>query len=173
MILIRMKETRPIDIGRDPWRIIMRRAHQAMGEHWHANILPDHFTPQAKYRYRHKLRSKKYRNEKRRAAQQGRPFRKGQQPVIMGGEVDNVLTGYMKQQLEQSKTIRAFPSRVTVRMFGPRYITMNNKDSSNQPDKRREITETTIEQKKELAKVLKDSVVDQLNAYRASRTRTI
>lgn len=161
MILIRMKETRPADIGRDPWRIIMRRAHQLMGEHWHQQFLPDHFTPQAKFRYRHQLRTRGYLK------------RKPSLPdVIMGGQVDNVVTGYMMEQLKSSKAIRAYPSRVTIKMHGPRYVTMRSW-KIRQPNKAKEIATVTADQKKTLAGVLKQSVIDQIAAYRAPRTTTI
>lgn len=174
MIVIGFKitESRPQDIPRDAWRHILRTAHRIVGEHWHHDILPDHFTAKARYRYRHKLRTRKYQREKERAGTSGRPYRKGMGAVVMGGQVDNVLTGYMMDQLKSAKAIRAFPTRVTVRMFGPRYITMRPYQS-NQPDKAKEIVTTTEEQKKTLARLFEQSIVDQLNAYRAPRTTNI
>lgn len=174
MILIKttVYEKRPLDVVRDAWRDICRNAHQAMGEHWHQNILPDHFTEKARYRYRHKLRSFRYRLRKERLAAAGKPYAKGGAPILMGGKVDNVLTGYMQKQLESSKTIQAFPSRVTIKMFGPRYITMRayKKDG---PDKGKEITTVTNDQRKELAKVFQTSIDDQLASYRQQRRTEI
>lgn len=170
--LIKLVEQRPIDIGRDPWRIIMRAAHQKMGEHWHHEMLPDHFTPTARSRYRHQLRTSRYRKEKADKAARGIPFRKNQPPILMGGQIDNVLTGYMKQQLEQQRTIRAFPSRVTIRMFGPRYITMTPY-KSRQPNKSKEITMVTADQKKVLAGVLKDAIVEGIENYRKPTTTNL
>ena len=180
MILIRTKiyEERPLDVARDAWRNIMREAHADQGEHWHRTMLPDHFNERAKFRYHHQARTKGYKQSKKRAAQRGGDKRG---PVLMGGVVDNVRSGVLMRALTNVASIRAFPTRVTVTMYGPRYISMKpnrfnggrNGKGSNQPDKAKEILTTTLDQQQELAKVLDDSVTRRLNQYRAPRTITI
>jgi len=193
---VKILQTRPLDIPRDVWRNILRRGHQKVGQVWHEEILPEHFTERAKFKYRHQQRRPGYRKRKMAAAAAGRGIsRQNNTPVILGGQVDNVATGYMMGELKRQRTVRAFPTRVTITMFGPRYMSMRtftgdakraiaegwtygkgkkfSRWSGNQPDKRKEITTTTIEERKRLSQVLVDSVTEDLAAYRAPTTTTI
>jgi hypothetical protein len=193
---VKLVSSRPLDIPRDVWRAILRKGHQDVGDAWHTKILPEHFTARARAKYRHRLRRLRYDKRKREIAASGRPWsRQNPNPVILAGAVDNVLTGFMMKQLQQSKTVRAFPSRVTITMYGPTYISANtftgnakqamqegwtygkgkkfSAKSGNQPDKRREITTVTQEEKRMLAGVLEQSVSEQLAAYRAPTTINI
>jgi hypothetical protein len=169
---------------------------QALADHWHSQMLDDHFRPEATAKYRHQLRGKKYRKRKQWLAQQGRPWVKGGKPIVMGGMVDNVLTGYMRDQLKNNSAILAYPTRVTLKMYGPRYMTMrtfrgdarkairegwtygkgqkfSSRSGANQPDKVKEITTITAGQMKELAEVAEREVQRQLRQARAPRTTTI
>lgn len=192
----KLTETRPADVARDAWRNISRNAMQALADHWHENMLDDHFKPQATAKYRHQLRGRSYRKRKAWLASQGRPWAKGGKPIIMGGVVDNVLTGYMREQLKQNAAIMAYPTRATLKMYGPRYMTMrvfrgdarrairegwtygrgqkfSSRSGANQPDKVKEITTITSSQMRELAAVAETAVQRQLRSYRAPRTTTI
>jgi hypothetical protein len=191
-----LRQDRPPDVARDAWRDISRAGLQAVAEHWHVHILPDHFTEQARYRYRHQLRGIKYGRRKAHLAAAGRPFEQGGAPVIGPQPTDNVLTGYMQQQLQSSKAITAYPTRVTLKMYGPRYMTMrvfrgdvkeairrgwtygkgkkfHSGSGRDQPDKVREITTITADQMGELVGVLEQRTTELLAAYRAPRDEWI
>lgn len=171
MIRIRSKiiETRPPEVSIRNWRRITRDAHAEMGALWHREMLPKHFQQNARAIYKHKVRSKKWTSRKRALARRGR-LGNGR-AVQKGGLVDNVFTGLLEDSLKSSATIRAFPSRVTIRMNGPRYISMRP-FHSNQPDKAAEITTTTKAEAIQLAKVLNQSTTNALKALRAPKTTT-
>jgi hypothetical protein len=183
---------KPLDVARDAWRIIAREGMKAVAEHWHQHILPKHFTPEARYRYAHQLRGRGYNARKVKKAAAGQPFQSGGQPVIGPQPVDNVLTGYLRNQLTSTKAITAYPTRVTLKMFGPRYITMRSFRGDlrramregwtygkgqtfhagmgrQQPDKIAEITKITSAEMAELIGVLEAKVAEQLAKYRLSR----
>jgi hypothetical protein len=193
---VKIVSTRPLDIPRDVWRQILRHGHAAVGEVWHKEVLPEHFTTKAKFKYRHERRKPGYVKRKMAAAAAGRGIsRQNPQPVLMGGQVDNVVTGTMMAELKRQRTVRAFPTRVTITIYGPQYMSARtftgdakraiaegwtygkgkkfSRYSGNQPDKRKEITTTTIEERKRLSQVLTDTVASDLAAYRAPTTTTI
>lgn len=123
---------------------LLREVHKQMGRFWHNELLPPHFTRTAKSKYRHKLRTIGYRKKKKKLAEKG--------IVKGGGEVDNLFTGLLKESLEGVGTVKAYPKRATIRMTGPRYITMRPY-RSNQPDKAGEILRVTRGEADEIAKV--------------------
>lgn len=129
----------------------MTKAHEEVGKEWHTNMLPQHFTKEAAGKYKHKKRGTKYLKWKRKKWESRRPLKNGKY-VKQGGEVDNVLSGDMKEMLMRVGVIRAFPTRTTVSMTGPRYVTMRNY-KMNQPDKGQEIETTTREERERLADV--------------------
>lgn len=159
-ILINIKETRPPDVSIHAWRRISRSAHAAAGALWHSEMLPRHFDPVARNRYHYQPRTAKYLRRKQRAFAQGK--------AVAGADTPLVFTGLLRESLMRLGTVRGFPSRVSVRMSGPRYITMRP-FQSNQPDKAAEVTRVTRQERSELAKVLKANVVDGLAKYRATK----
>ena len=164
-IIIRPKilQTRPVGVSRDGWRKIRRDAMRAMGEHWFKEMLPQHFDANAKYKYKHRPRSTKYKANKLKLAQRGK--------VQGGGVTDLVFSGRTRDALLNNiAIIRPFPSRVTVRMQGPPYLTTNFRAKSNQPNKPREITTVTEAERKELARVARDKAVEGIKSFRESKT---
>lgn len=155
-----MKATRPPDVSIHAWRRISRAAHAAAGALWHSEMLPRHFEPIARQRYQYQPRTKGYLRRKAAA------FRKGKAKA--GADTPLVFTGLLRESLMRLGTVRAFPTRASVRMAGPRYITMRP-FNSNQPDKAAEVTRVTRQERTELAKVLKREVVQGLAEYRQNK----
>lgn len=120
----------------------------AVGQEWHAKMLPDHFEAGNWRRYRHEPRTKKYRERKQRLAAKGQ--------VAKRGEVDLVYSGAMEQTMERFATIRPFPTRATVRVQAPRYMTL--KPRGNQPNKFAELSRTTPQQMRKLESTLKRTI---------------
>jgi hypothetical protein len=139
------------------WREGMKEAHYAQGLHWHTEILPKHFEPGSESNYHHKPRQAKYKKYKRMAAQGNGPYKK-RGPIALGGIVDNVFTGFLMRMMLNLAVIKPYPSRVTVRMAGPRYISMRPY-KSNHPDKARELTEVTDRERAQLNDVLRREVL--------------
>jgi hypothetical protein len=184
-------EKRPPDVLRDAWRDMLRESHAEAVRYFHHHLLPKHFRPDARWRYHYERRSWGYLKQKRAAAAKGRPFRKGQAPVVGGGITDLVLTGFMQQMLQSAAVVRAYPTRATITMVGPRYMTMRTfqgdrtagykygkgqrirQHVGQQPDKRRELTAITHEERREVAAVMDKTLQDKLNAFRQARTTTV
>jgi hypothetical protein len=141
---------RPPDVSIRQWRTGMRDAWRGVGQHWQQQMLPRHFTRAAAGMYGHKPRTAKYLARKRRGGFNRFAARLGM-TVKYGGEVDNVLTGRMEESLRLPARIIAFPSRVTIRMIGPRYMTFNPRVGGNQPNKPAELTRLTSDEREELS----------------------
>jgi len=139
------KITRPPGVSARRHREWMRAAFFAQGNHWQQQILPSRFV--AGTSYPRKKRTEKYLRQKLNAARRGK--------AILGGLVDNVYTGFLRDKLTAPASIRAFPTRVTVRMVGPRYIGMRVYQS-NQPDKAKELLWVSAAEQKKLREVLRD-----------------
>jgi hypothetical protein len=135
-------ETRPPEVKLREWNNIMKEANAAQGELWHDEMLPDHFTPDAKNRYHHQPRDPRYIKRKIRMSEHG--------IVKEHGLVDNVFYGHMRKMLREGAIVRPYPTRVTIRMIGPRYVTMRPY-KSNQPNKAAELTTVTPDEEQRLA----------------------
>lgn len=104
-----------MDIAVRRWNEIGREAHRAGAELWQDEFLARHFTPEAKTRYHHQPRRPKYIKAKARAAARG---------FALAPDIDNLYTGRLYHNLQSTAAIKAYPSRATISMIGPRYITM-------------------------------------------------
>jgi len=153
---IKWEQDAPPDVSKRQWSRIQRASNEDVGNYWHKRFLPRHFEPIAAQRYRHKARSENYIKRKRRMAAQNRARH------VQGQIVDNVLTGRMKAAMMRAKVVRGFPSRTTITMVGPRYLTMTFKAGNSQPNKAAELTRVTDDEAQKLAEVKRDSVLRQL-----------
>jgi hypothetical protein len=158
-------EKRPVGVVRDKWREICRKAWYIVGEYWFRNFLKKHFTTQAKHTYKHKPRSKRWLDTKEKLAKRGK--------AIMGGQVDNVLTGDAMRQITSQAVIRGFPTRVKVSVFAPSYFRIRFKAGSSQPNKKREIITTTDEEQRILKKLMRDHITKEIKAIRDKRVTNI
>lgn len=158
---LQMLEQRPPEASIRAWRGITRAAYEEAGAHWHREILPRHFTPDAKGRYRHQERTRKYLIRKLRLASIGK--------VEGGGLIDNVFTGQMRRLLLGVGVVRAFPSRFSITMPGPRYVAMKP-FKSNQPNKAAEIITVTPDEDREISQIVGRSVTAGLARLREPQT---
>lgn len=162
--LTTIRFSRPPDVSRRQWTDGMRAAWRELGTFWQREILPQHFTRAASARYRYQPRTGKYTKAKllagrgigwlhRRVARQG-------DRVLYGGQVDNVLTGRMEAALKQPARVIAFPTRATVRMVGPRYMTFRpfTAAGSRHPDKADELRRMTPDDIERCTKVFAAAV---------------
>lgn len=164
MLLIKTKitEERPADVSKRQWPKMLTVANAKAGTYWHKHFFPKHFVYSAKNKYNHQPRTRGYQIRKQRMAA------KGVRGVLAPGNVDNVFTGRMKTDLMASMTVRAYPTRASVKMTGPTYALMRPY-KSNQPNKGDEMTRVTPDEEAKLAEVLDQEMTKQLKTYRAKR----
>lgn len=106
-----------------------RAAYEATGNVHHQKLIPRHFEKKRQDAYRDKPRSKGYAIAKAKIAGKG----KAAEP-----DTDRVFSGLMKQSMCEFATVRSYPTRYTITMQAPRYMTMRPY-KINQPDKFKEI----------------------------------
>lgn len=161
---ILITEERPADVSARAFREMLRAANAKAGHLWHRDALPNHFSPQAHYRYRHKTRSQKWLKRKLKLAAAGRAER--------GGRVDNVYTGTLERMVRSWAQVRAFPTRATVTMIGPRYVTMKPR-SASRPHIAAELTTVSRDESESMAFVAEMTLGRELDQFRATRTREV
>lgn len=185
----------PPEMSARQWRQITKAALEKLAAKWHKDILPQHFTRAAPQKYRHQPRTAGYLKRKRRAAGRAGVRHMGQiVRVKYGGLIDNVFTGELERRVKQLAAIRATPTRVTLKLTGPRYMTMRRfagnkaeavakgwtygrgkkfkatgKGSGLQPDKAREITTVTEQELVLLTSFLNRSVLDRWRVWKSRR----
>jgi|GEM_PF-1691614 hypothetical protein len=167
-IRIKTTYTQPPDLSKRKWKEAMRAGHWAIARMWHAMMLPLHFRRNAKTRYGHKPRHPKYVRKKKRFGKSSRTFRDGSR-VVHGGEVDNAWSGQMERNIREWVTIRAFPSRATAYVRGPRYLSMRPFNSKH-PDKAAEITEVTADEQTKLEKEMDRMVNMRFTTWTKTKT---
>jgi hypothetical protein len=190
-VLSRMTQTRPYGIVRDRWLEIMRRAYEAVGRYWLQNMLPLHFKPGAASKYHYAFRSEAYLLRKF-GESHGGLHAKGvprnqhfAQLRKMDDQQPLVLTGYMRDQVLKNNTVRGFPTRATVRLFGPGYMgaklsasfrSKSDDDASKytrvQPNKIKEMTTVLVSECKILSKVLVNAIAAGIAAVRGAERVT-
>lgn len=115
---VKLREMRPFSVTIRKWREMTTAVFAAIGEHWKQKNLPDHFTPDAELRYGYQPRSLRYTIRKRDRLKKGR----GNADARRLGPIPLVYSGRMFREVTRNVSIRAFPSRVTIRLTGPNYI---------------------------------------------------
>ncbi|MCP4571478.1 MAG: hypothetical protein GY838_03935 [bacterium] len=158
----------PPDMSKRFFKKAMRAGHEAMARMWHKLFLPLHFRRNARNRYDHQARKPKYVKKKRFFGKAGRPAPGGVR-VRHGGEVDNVWSGDLERNMREWVTVRAFPTRATATMHGPRYISMRPYNSGH-PDKAAELTDVSADEKVQLTAELDRVVTREFAAYKKRKT---
>lgn len=161
---ITITEQRPPDVARRRFGEMTRVANRAAVLVWHSQHLPRHFEPNAHYRYRHKARTAKYLKRKSKLAAAGL--------VERGGRVDNVYSGTLERMVRAWAQVRAFPSRATVTMSGPRYVTMKPK-SATRPHIAAELTTVTTDESQSMALRAEIELGRELEQFRATRVTEV
>ncbi len=95
---------------------ILKAVNDAMGEYWHKNILPRHFKKGAQDRYGYQERTESYLKRK------ARRFGRSTEQWESMRDFPLAFSGNLRRRITRFKQVRAFPTRFTVRMFGPFYV---------------------------------------------------
>lgn len=174
MFKVSLTIEQPPDIGKRKWQQCTKAGHLSQALHWQKTFLPLHFTPEAKIRYKHQQRKSKYQQRKERAGRTGRPWTVNGRKVRVKrqGLVDNVLSGDLEAMVKRPGTIQAFPSRATLKMTGPRYVTMRP-FKSGQPNKGKEIVTRTKDEESALTEVLRFETHKRYTAWKQPKKVTI
>lgn len=168
MILLTTEITEIGHVPKRQLRDMNREAHLRTAQLWNKRYLPGHFkvTKNQRGKYRHKERSKNYEERKHRIGSKGTRFVRNQ------GRFDNVYTGHMRKLLNRRHVVKAFPTRATISMPGPRYISMRPKDRSR-PHKAAEILFVTAAEKEVLADTFDKLMQKMIDGYQGRRANRI
>lgn len=158
-----LREDRPPDVALRAWRRdISKVANTEVGEYWHKKYLKGHFKPGAAEKYGYRARSAAYLRRKKRQAE------KGAITKVSGQIVDNVFTGKMRAAVLRGHTTRGYPTRVTITVTGPKYLTTRFY-KVDQPNKPAEIMAITAEEERDLAEFLARRIGKHLDKYRKGK----
>jgi hypothetical protein len=113
---------------------VLKGVFHAIGMKWQKDMLPNHFTLAAKEKYGYRERTNKYKRRKLRAGH-------GITPLVYTGLLKRSLTGFMQR-------VMAYPTRATIRLVGPSYLTINYKPG--RPHLAREILTVAQDEREEL-----------------------
>jgi len=160
---------KPPEVAKRRWGLWTRDANRTVGDYWHRVFLPRHFQRGAGGRYRYASRGRKYEAKKAWMAQAGRKVRG--LPIAKRGFVPLVFTGEMERLLTRSRIIRVYPSRFTITMIGPRYVTMTPR--SGRPWLAREATRITPEEEAKLTALWGRVIEEQYGRFSAQQTKRI
>lgn len=137
---------------------------------WHRFILPKHFERNAKRRYRHQARKRKYSKIKEDFAA-GIPFHGELPPVVKSGVVDIAFQGRTERQARGSKAIRATKNGFTLRIPVPRYIVMRRRGSY--PNMKRELSTITRDEARTMSRVFARDYMRYVKAKRTVQSTAI
>lgn len=164
MILLNWTITEdPAPLSKRAMRELTRDGFREIGQMWQREMVPDHFDPAKQRKYRFRPRSKKYLDRKLREAERGKA-RKGGRALL-------VRSGLMEQLLEREQRVRAFPTRATVLLPGPRYVSMRPR--GNRQNLGEEATRVTRGEQRRLEKRFDKHVTTLLNERRGTKTTRI
>lgn len=153
------------DIGKLARRFpdIMKTVLTSVALVWHRDMLPLHFKPTSKRRYHYQNRRLGYERRKRNWAKSGRQNIKqgGQSALVYSGTTEDLATGH--------KTVRAYPTRVTLRMPAPKWITPRRKDP-RKPNMHEEVLRVIPNELGPLTKQVRDGLNQE---FRRQKVRSV
>lgn len=175
MIWFQILETRPPDVVIRAWRTIRKSVMIHMGTMWHKTMLPEHFKPNARYVYKYRWRSKKWQENKQKAADKGTiGVGINLRRVDPRAATDSLtLTGTLRDNVTRVAKIQAFETRFKLVMPGTSYTPSRPKPGNPGPHLAAEVTTLLQREKKALAKSGEKLARQMLNDYREQRQTTI
>ena len=128
---------------------LMKFAFERTAMYWHKKMLPRHFERKAKRKYHYQPRRRRYQHRKQAFAKRDRKIQKGgRSPIVYSGLTEALAEG--------RGVIRAYPTRVRLRMPSPRYVTPRPKDPSK-PNLHDEILRVMPGENRTLTRVFRDN----------------
>lgn len=160
---VHIDEENSLRLSRQQRNEIMKKVYYAVGWRWQDKWLARHFSRRARERYGYGVRTVKWQQRKLREAKYG----KGK--VKKGGRVDIVYTGMAENLFARRHAVRAYPTRATIRMHGPRYIGMRPM-GKNRHNIGEEITKVIEEELRDLDQYAGSVLEDLLKKAPSKRT---
>lgn len=142
----------------------MRESHRAVGQNWQRTMLPHHFQAARQDKYNYRTRNPVYLLIKRRAARRGKVRKRGQALLSYSGLMEHLLT--------RPQRVRAFPTRATLMMHGPRYVGMRPM-KGNRPNLGEEATRVTPDEQQTLTRVFDDTLTKQITQRQGRKVTRI
>lgn len=158
-LTITMIHDQPPEVSARKTKEWQRHAFGVIGEYWFQHYLPDHFATYAAAKYGYQARTRRYLQRKAALAKAG--------VAKEGGLVDLILTGDMRDVMIRASQIRAFPTRATVVMQAPLYMTFRPR--GNQPDKQAEVLSVIDSQRRKFDALWGGDYESQLAQFKAPR----
>lgn len=124
-LAVQIRESKPDHVTIRRWREIWRGIWQQIGDKWKDENLKDHFTEQAAQKYGYQPRTLRYRANKVKRFIKGKGFPEARAL----GPIDLVYSGRMYRTVTKGAVVQTYPSRATIKMPGPEYIS-GTKDGS-------------------------------------------
>lgn len=141
-----------VGVSTRAWKEVCREAMADVGKLWFENYLKLHFREGAAGRYGYQPRSAKYLTSKIRAAKKGKALAGGVVPLLYHGDLREDVQGYVY--------VKAYPTRATVRMHGPKYLSMTPRGS--RPNMGEEITAVAPEERERMAVFFRDRLAEKI-----------
>lgn len=160
--VISVTDSAPEEMSRRGLRRASKTAFQAIAEHWQDRMLPSHFRPDARHRYGHQPRSRKYLAKKHALARHG--------VVQDGGRSDNVFRGVLRRLLLRHHVVRAYPTRATINLIGPSYFTTRPR-RANMPRQAMELTTINAAEDRTLTQVADRALTRAIAAQKRTKRR--
>ncbi len=161
---VQIDEANSLRLSRQQRNEILKKVYYAIGWRWQDKWLPRHFTRRARERYGYGARTVKWQQRKLREAKFGKSGK-----VKKGGRVDIVYTGLAESLFAKRHAVRAYPTRATIRMHGPRYIGMQPK-GKNRHAIGQEITRVIEEELRDLDQYAQETLEGLLKQAPSKRT---
>jgi hypothetical protein len=141
-VLIRATITHDGELSARAHNRVMKGVMGDVGEHWNKHIKGRHFRSGAATKYGYQPRTSAW------------VKRKSRSPIAASdARLPLIFTGTLKRQVLRSKTIKAFPTRATVELQVPSYVTSRPNPTGrgrNRPNMGNEITAVTPDEIHEL-----------------------
>jgi hypothetical protein len=159
-IQLSVLENKPPDITLRDWASIRRATYEAMGAHWYAHMLPEHFKANAHHVYGYRRRTKATIDRKKKGG-------RGLHPAAATMQLTHSGLLHMSMTT-RGRVIKAYPSRFTVKMPGLPY-TPKKQRTTKQPFLQGEITKLLKREIDVLKRIGKAKAVELINQTRQRR----
>lgn len=122
---------------------VLKALNWELANYWWRHFLKRHFEPGAAGKYGYQARTEQWRARKRQLFERG---------YAKAPDQDLVFRGEMQENLGSYVDIRAYPTRFSATMHGPRYVTMTPRDPTK-PNLGKEVTTLAPEEEDQMGRL--------------------
>lgn len=144
-------------------RAALKSTWDETGKLWQREFLPKHFKSGATSRYGYQHRTIKTVERKRWLASKGKVEDGGNTPLVWSGLMRRSMLGFRQRQA-------AYPTRVTINLVGPSYLSINYKPG--RPHYAKEILTVNSEERREIDRFMQQTIREKsLEQFRLAKSR--